>query len=153
MHQGCELNFSTFGVIFQFSIKTFDLTGVVAFSFQFYLCSTTVLVKCDVLKKRLAFFEVTCCFSVCSRDGKAEIHTWLLGCVSLPNSWKTDPRFMVWRNMGALVSIFPCRSLHCFHWPETTKTQIRVTIWNQIFFTLSYPLFISDLWSVRLLLE
>lgn len=49
-----------------------------------------------------------------------------VGCVALPISWKSDPRFKVSRFAALSISIFIRRSLHCFHWPETTRAQMRV---------------------------
>lgn len=49
-----------------------------------------------------------------------------VGCVTLPISWKSDPRFKVSRLAAFSISIFIRRSLHCFHWPETTRVQMRV---------------------------
>lgn len=49
-----------------------------------------------------------------------------VGCVTLPISWKSDPRFKVSRLAAFSISIFIRRSLHCFHWPETTRVQMSV---------------------------
>lgn len=57
-----------------------------------------------------------------------------VGCVTLPISWKSDPRFKVSRLAAFSISIFIRRSLHCFHWPETTRVQMRVQPFSTFFF-------------------